>query len=619
VVPEVEVRVGKHETHSSRYSHFATILDQRLLGSLNAEPRMVDAKVLCAACHGSNPRFRCTSCRSAWYCCRSCQQRDWKRHRRLCRATTELAAILQRVSPGQAEQEYYTAKDKIESLLLENEVHQQALARKASLGSKSARGAGQRQDGGQGHDSQHHPPPRDVSLSSSATISFRIQHMPNLSCYQVQVGDGKASSDVAWELDELESRLEPSVDSESTHWILRRRGRSILLSLHLPGRIADVTVYEAAPVLCFKLSYEPQSASVPFNETKSNLSVSEVPTIKCRSCRAPLADHSLSGDSVAVTQVLPLHSGQFHEMMDYLICYPGQPAVDVGSNSLFAAAASHVALEDETSIVLQGQDLNCAWTVLAIAGYGEDPNDGSTPSDPRLDLLDNSAARRGSRPWRDWVGGATLTCATCASVLGYATMGEESVTPAARLLKHRIDWASSDSDQRRGYGITDFVMSEMIRYAETKAIFCFQVTCEGATDCVLIRLINWESEVATHNQGSTSEIKSLDLEWHRLVQVLYEESTISAVAADVGSDALNWMWTNDWCCPPVKNMVHVAGSPAEPPASLVRLFVCLDEYETLRHELLSASGWFSEASKQATILSTTGKSSANVGVAAVLL
>lgn len=591
---------------------------------------MVDATALCAACHGSNPRFRCTSCRSAWYCCRACQQRDWKRHRRYCRATTELAAMLQQVTPGQAEQEYYKTKDRIESLLLDNDRHPERVANghPSSSESSSSTPTHTRQASLDSLDSGRegqvpevltalHEAPQEASRSSNATTSFRIHHMPNLSCYQVQVGDGTAATHVAWDVDELESCLEASVDSESTRWVLRRRSHEALLSLLLPGSITDVTVYDEAPTQCFKLSYEPQSARVLVHDKRSKISVSDVPAIKCRSCRAPLMDY-LSRDGVAVSQVLPLHSGQFHEMMDYLICYPGQPAVDVGSNSLFPAA-SHVALEDETSIVLHGQERSCAWTVLAIAGYGDDPNEGSetSPTDPKLDLLDNSAARRGSRPWRDWVGGATLTCATCAIVLGYATMGEETLATAARLLKHRIVWSSSVSDQQR-YNVADFIMNEMIRYAETKAIFCFQVICEGSTDCLLIRLMSWESQVATHRHGSTSECKSLNLEWHRFVQVLYEESTISAAATDEG-DALNWMWTKDWCCPPVKKLDDVARSPPEPPASLVRIFFSLDEYVALQHELQSASGWFSDALRLATILSKAGQGTTNVRVAAIML
>jgi hypothetical protein len=272
--------------------------------------------------------------------------------------------------------------------------------------------------------------------------------------------------------------------------------------------------------------------------------------------------------------------------------------------------------------------------VLAVPGYGEDPREDSGPWDPEGPGA--SAARRGGRPWRDWVGGATLTCSACASVLGFAAAADgasgagtapapspSAARPSAwasRLLKHRIGWTSSAGGGGGEFGVVDFVMREMIRYSENKAIFSFRVACEGRGGRLLLRILSWDSEAGTDREGRAAPGADgpLEVQWRRLVQVLYEESHADDGGAPLQAE-LQWTWNRDWCCAPIAKEEKSDEAPIELPASVVRLFLELEEYEELRRGLRQASDWYSEDAKQATILSTIGRPSAKVGLAAILL
>jgi hypothetical protein len=478
--------------------------------------------------------------------------------------------------------------------------------------------------------------------------------MPNLSSYQLQMirndDDNKEGDDWIPSIQTLECRLEYMDCDNSTICTLMTENQLVLLSLKLPGKIVDVTSYSSPTTPgCFRLSYQPLSADVR-TSPKSVVKASDLSAAaRCRSCGQPLMDETSS--SPPIQRILPLHSGRWHDMMDYLVCYPGQPAIDLGSNSLLIApttslSSSQIAMEDDIAfVVLQDLETSGAVAVLAIPGYGEDPRREDSEGPNSLDLeggwLDTSATRRGSRPWQDWIGGATLTCSTCASILGYATVLDEPrdagtgvastssscLSPSAerpsvsafRLLKHRIAW-SSTAGRNDGYGVVDFVMREMIRYSEAKAIFSFQVTCEGRwNECILLRILSWDSEASTHNEGwdAPGYGGPLEIEWRRLVRVLYEECRVEDVAPL--RTEFQWMWDKDWCCSPNAKEEKSEEYPADLSASIVRLFLELEEYNQLRHDLRQASDWYSEDAKQATILSKIGRLSAKMGFAAILL
>jgi hypothetical protein len=170
--------------------------------------------------------------------------------------------------------------------------------------------------------------------------------------------------------------------------------------------------------------------------------------------------------------------------------------------------------------------------------------------------------------------------------------------------------------------LVDFVLYELIRYAETKAIFSFQVVCEARDEpCVLLRLLSWDSEAATHSDGTAvpGGVDSLmTVEWRRLVQVLYEETSVAGRESD--QEEFQWTWTKDWCCLPASKEEKTEETPVDLPASVVRLYLSLDEHEQLRRDLRLASDWYSsEEAKQATIMSKIGRLSAKVGLAAILL
>lgn len=313
-------------------------------------------------------------------------------------------------------------------------------------------------------------------------------------------------------------------------------------------------------------------------------------------------------------------------------------------------------LEDESVVVLNKRDLGHNVSVLAIDGYGEreeelkgiedtdnqstgDTGDKVPPSGlADLDAVKNGAEFRGLRKWRDSVGGATLCCSQCCTTLGFASL--ENVE-ACRLFKHRL---SSMIRDEKSQGMmknalsentcASFLAKDMIRYAESQAVFTFVITAgridgngpvEGlgkndGNECLLLKILSWDTVVAC-SSCSESDRRSTPLT--RGVKVIYEfiddyEEKIggSSAKADNIDDIMSWTWGGvDLCCPPLAtNKTHHQGtgdeqtqaaSPEFGKAS-VQIFLTDEELSQVKKELLASSTLFSETVSTSTLLLKLG-------------
>ena len=342
----------------------------------------------------------------------------------------------------------------------------------------------------------------------------------------------------------------------------------------------------------------------------------------------------------------------------YVLSFPlsQQPAFDFGSKSTVADRG--VVLEDESVMVLNKEDLGQNVCVLAIDGFGESEEEvkgnkntadgtantnGTLPSSglADLDAVKNGAEFRGLRKWRDTVGGATLCCSQCCATLGFASL--ENVE-ACRLFKHRLSSKTRDESQGLTKDVlsentcTSFLAKDMIRYAESQAVFTFVITT-GRTDgntstadeslgeakekgCLLLKILSWDTVVA---KSAYSENKQYSTPMTRGVKVIYEfvddyEDKIgggrSSAKAENIEDIMSWTWGGvDLCCPPMANnksrhqegggSVQTTSPPGYGKAS-VQIFLTDEELAHVKSDLLAGSSLFSQAVATSTLLLKLG-------------
>lgn len=314
-------------------------------------------------------------------------------------------------------------------------------------------------------------------------------------------------------------------------------------------------------------------------------------------------------------------------------------------------------LEDESVMVLNKIDLGHSVCVLAIDGYGEREEDlfkgikGTTDNGTNnteenlpqsslvdLDAMKNGAEFRGLRKWRDSVGGATLCCSQCCATLGFASL--ENVE-ACRLFKHRLRSMTRDDKSQgtmknvfSGNTCASFLAKDMIRYAESQAVFTFVITA-GRTDgraagedldkadersgCLLLKMLSWDTLLACSSHTDT-ERNSTPLT--RGVKVIYEfvdnyEDKIggSSAKAENIADIMSWTWGGiDLCCPPLainkdlhqgKDESRKNKTPENGKAS-VQIFLTDEELVQVKKDIMAGSSLFSESVSMSTLLLKLG-------------
>ena len=282
-----------------------------------------------------------------------------------------------------------------------------------------------------------------------------------------------------------------------------------------------------------------------------------------------------------------------------------QPAVDFSSAS--TSAQEHFAFEDSSAVVLHCNDVKDGICVLAVDGYGE-----ASGTANNVNETTDSATFRGPRAWRDSVGGATLCCSQCCAILGFASLASPETF---RLLKHRLS-SKSDEQWNDLHCCASFVAHEIVRYAESKAIYTFVVSVrsEGTPSshprCILLNLLSWDTRQAKSEDSTLMEEVDL-LDFKSVVRVIYEITNDRDTAHD-NDDPMSWTWGGvDLCCLPDnaksrQNRTNAYDQANQPSAASVRLWLSQEEWDELEQTLVESSKYFSKAVTDATILVKLG-------------
>lgn len=278
-------------------------------------------------------------------------------------------------------------------------------------------------------------------------------------------------------------------------------------------------------------------------------------------------------------------------------------------SSASTSAQERLVLEDSSVLVLHCNDVRDGICVLAVDGYGEAAGDSND-----VDEMTDSATFRGPRTWRDSVGGATLCCSQCCAILGFASL---AVPETFRLLKHRLS-SKSDKEWNILHSCASFVAHEIVRYAESKAIYTFVVSVrsEGTPDshpkCILLKLLSWDTRQAKSIDSNVMEETDL-LHFKPVVRVIYEIANDRDSIHDNDDDPMSWTWGGvDMCCLPdnaraQQNRMNESEQARQlPSAASVRLCLLQEEWDELEQTLVESSKYFSKAVTDATILVKLG-------------
>ena len=252
-------------------------------------------------------------------------------------------------------------------------------------------------------------------------------------------------------------------------------------------------------------------------------------------------------------------------------------------------------------------------SILPIEGYGEEDMDAST-WDGVVDETKKDATCRGAREWKDSVGGATVCCTVCCSILGYASL--ENVD-TIRLFKHRLEAKHmrvkngisyvENSFQHNTCG--SFIAKEIIRFAEAQAIFTFAVIQKSSStgklhSCLLLKLLSWNTVLAKKCRDSHQQ-----LQFKRVAKVIYEESELMTSDNCSSEDKSHMTWGGvDLCCESstlsrqLDQRAQVMTSEAS-----VRIFLSLEDWKALKEELFQGSMYYSKTVTRAATQVKLGK------------
>ena len=140
----------------------------------------------------------------------------------------------------------------------------------------------------------------------------------------------------------------------------------------------------------------------------------------------------------------------------------------------------------------------------------------------------------------------TVACANCCSTLGYV-----SDQSTYRLYKHLLDCGGPDGDVERSpfsdHSCGSFLAREMVRYAESDAVFTFVVglsdeshwtRTNAPSQLIFLRILSWDTLLSTvegtieNHSGGDDE--SRILRFQRVVKVIFE------VASNEQDPQLRW-------------------------------------------------------------------------------
>lgn len=291
-----------------------------------------------------------------------------------------------------------------------------------------------------------------------------------------------------------------------------------------------------------------------------------------------------------------------------------------------AAAERSAALQDANVLCLNYMDVETTASVQPVPGYGDpeessNTGNGKPPTSSMDSIVDPAATVRGERNWRDVTGGATVCCNHCSAPIGFASV---EAPECFRLLKHRLSVPSAE--RRRSERLStcaSFVVREMVRYAEAKAIFTFIVTLKAPhmtfastvhTKCILLRLVSWDCNMAIssfNDEAGVQEDHDDDTFCFRRYAKLVFEETYDRKAKHAG----NWIWGGvDLCCPPLVDDTEDENSEVDEmeakqddrKVSAARIQLSQDDYNETLEILRKGQNIFTRDVADATILVKMG-------------
>ena len=566
----------------------------------------------CNKCFSLNCTLRCSRCKNAWFCNQECQRKDWPFHKRHChpqpeetRAWQEMQAHIINMPIEDAHQRFDMITDEIEKM------------------KKKVKSANPDPVWSQQPLQDHATPQTKVTpskplletnllsipvakekklfpITDSRVFRYVVEETPNISCYQVIL--------------HFTCTNPPAVDvfitqRSKTSFVTFSSCDETIVILSFPVKLIqqETPVHFLDDSLYFRLQTE-VPISPPFEQLIST-SEEEANSMCCRACR-----QSLFHNTATVKRILPLPAGYWDEITDYLICYNGQPSIDFSLSSTHAQEGA--ILEDAAAMIVHKDDVGESICHLCVVGYGED--------EKKLDFVEDDGINfRGERVWKDSVGGGTVCCTQCCTTLGFASL---EAPETLRLLKHRLSTSHTFDDSFQRHSCDSFVAHEIIRYAESKAIFTFVVATASHKNCLLLHLLSWDTRLADSNESKHDAMKRDTLRFRRVVKVIYEETLDKAENSVVGSAA--WNWGNlDLCCMDdlkTKAATNTTNSTGMTGKASVRLSLSIHEWNEFKISLLNGSNLFlAKEVVDTTIVLTLGKeklkSSECIGLSALYI
>lgn len=379
------------------------------------------------------------------------------------------------------------------------------------------------------------PPQRCTRMTLHPDWCGSVEEMPHLNSYQITLKPRSMEF-----LDNVADVHFEQLSNDATKVTV-----GDIFSWKLAVPVQDYRVVRLSDTLSIRLQCQADAFLDPIFSLASPTQVIE--QVECKSCSTKLLSHPIN-------RVVPLPSGYWEEITDYIICYPGDPAVNFGTT----VVPKESAWEDASVWVLHPDSLGeAAATLQTVDPYGT-----------RLTT---------SESWQpEGRQVESLCCSYCCAPLGVVT------NQGFHLYKHRLGSGS----------VPIFVANELKRYAESQAIFTFVVATSSSPRCLLLHVVSWDSHMIADGIRS------------RVVKVIYEEAPHLPKLEQQEDDLTSWTWGGlDLCCAP--------GASFETKQKFVILTLDNDEWNELCKCITSDDNkyCFSQEVVNATVLVKLGQAS----------
>ena len=311
---------------------------------------MISLQSRCQVCQRTCRPLRCTRCHNAFYCSTKCQRIDWKSggHKKSCSpksmvvvrkkngshvdaALKELHSLAQDLSIDQLQEEYHKAHDEVKRQHQAQKEMGSAVPTPTAKASMSTTMKSPAEKHGNSTCKQGPEMTRllDQAGAKIAPENFCyevfVEEMPRLSRYQINLKPRQGSiSQIAPQ--SLELSVRPLGKSRSLVSIFSSRDDFLNISFELPNLVVQSSIPQESAdkdgTIQFRVEYE----SKDWDDNKSRIfdasgsrhrSPSLVNSMKCRFCGLSLLPPS------TIERVVPLPTGYWDEISDYLICYSG--------------------------------------------------------------------------------------------------------------------------------------------------------------------------------------------------------------------------------------------------------------------------------------------------------